>query len=280
MTKILVLAGKKQSGKNTSANFMTGYVISQLARRGAPYLPTRFTVDDVTGELIIGPISDPAVPDKDLSQGEHMLNLYDPNPEVQMWLQDCVYPHVKLYAFADMLKATASTVFGIPEEWVNGTNKDKENETHIPWKNMGGFLAPKVVAQLKDSGKYNKNMTVREFLQYFGTNICRKIYGDCWVQSCFRRIEIDQPDFAVICDCRFENEVKASRKAGAKIVHLTRAPLGGDTHASETGLDKVAKKNFDLIVPKDVTIREQNQLLLDAIHEWGWFDEHIGLKGE
>ena len=277
MTKILVLAGKKQSGKNTSANFMVGYVISQLARQGVPYLPTRFTVDDKTGELIIGPISDPAVPDKDLSHGEHMLNLYDQSIETQLWLQDCVYPHVRLYAFADMLKATASSVFGIPDEWVNGTDEDKRRETHIKWKNMGAFLAPKVVAQLKQSGKYEKNMTVREFLQYYGTNVCRKIYDDCWVESCFRRIEIDQPEFAVICDCRFKNEVKASKKHEARIVKLTRAPFSTDTHASEVDLDNMHNNNFDLVIGKDVTIREQNEALLNAMYEWGWFEQHTGL---
>ena len=51
-------------------------------------------------------------------------------------------------------------------------------------------------------------------------------------------------------------------------------------HASETGLDKIKDSNYDLIVPKDVTIREQNQLLLDALHEWGWFEQHVGLENE
>lgn len=275
MTKILVLAGKKQSGKNTAANFVVGYTITQKGRQGKPYLPIRFTIDDETGELIIGPPNNPALTEQPLS--EHILNLYDSNPEVQMWLNDCVYPHVKLYAFADMLKATASSVFGIPDEWVHGTDEDKRRQTHIKWKNMGAFLAPKVIAQLKKSEKYEKNMTVREFLQYFGTNVCRKIYDDCWVTSCFRRIEIDQPDIAIISDCRFKNEVKAAKQAGAKIVKLTRAPFIGDIHTSEVDLDNMHNNNFDLIIGKDVTIREQNEQLLEAMYKWGWFEQHIGL---
>ena len=277
MTKILVLAGKKQSGKNTIANFTVGYQITQKARQGVPYLPTRFTIDDESGELIISPPKNPALTDAEQPQGEHILNLYDRDPDVQLWLQDCVSQPVKLYAFADMLKATASSVFGIPEKWIYGTDDDKNRETHIRWKNMGGFLAPKVVAKLKAEGKYTKKMTVREFLQYFGTNICRKIYDDCWVESCFRRIEIDQPDIAIICDCRFKNEVRAAKKAGAKLVRLTRAPHAGDTHASEVDLDTMHNNNFDLVIGPDVTIREQNQELLDAMHRWGWFEEHQGL---
>jgi hypothetical protein len=271
-----MLAGKKQSGKSTATNFVVGYSITQKGRRGTPYLPIRFTIDDVTGELIIGPPNNPALTEQPL--GEHVLNLYDQDPEVQMWLNDCVYPHVKIYAFADMLKATASSVFGIPEEWVNGTNEDKSKETHIKWKDMATFLAPVTVSQLKKSGKYDTNLTVREFLQYFGTNICRKIYDDCWVTSCLRRIEIDQPDIAIISDCRFKNEVRAGKKAGAKIVKLSRAPFAADTHASEVDLDDMHHNNFNLVVPPEVTIREQNELLLDAMYEWGWFEQHIGLE--
>lgn len=276
MTKILVLAGKKQSGKNTAANFAVGYQITQLARQATPYLPNRFTIDEETGELIISPPNNPAL-DEQLT-GEHVLNLYDTSEDTQLWLNDCVYPHVKLYAFADMLKATASSVFGIPQEWVNGTDEDKRRETHIMWRNMGAFLAPKKVAELKKSEKYDKKMTVREFLQYFGTNVCRKIYDDCWVESCFRRIEIDQPDMAIICDCRFKNEVKASKKHDARIVKLNRAPFASDTHASEVDLDKMHNNNFDLVVPPDATIREQNELLLEAMYKWGWYNEHHGLE--
>jgi hypothetical protein len=278
MTNILVLAGKKQSGKNTAANFVVGYTITQLARRGTPYLPIRFTIDDDNGGLIIGPLSNPSVEKEEF--GEHVLDLYDQNQEVQMWLSDCVHPHVKLYAFADMLKATASAVFGVPEELTYGTDDDKNKPTKIKWKNMAAFLAPKTVAQLKKSEKYEKYMTVREFLQYFGTNVCRKLYDNCWVESCFRRIEVDEPKFAIICDCRFKNEVQAAKKAGAKIVKLTRSPHAGDTHASEVDLDQMSNSNFDLIVPEDVTIRQQNEMLLNAMYDWGWFENHVGLENE
>ena len=279
MTKILALAGKKQSGKNTLANFLVGYTITQLGRMGKPYLPIRFTIDEESGELIIGQLNDPTRTDRSII-GEHILNLYDRSLEVQMWLEDCVYPHIKIYGFADMLKATCSSIFNIPEELLNGTDEDKKQKTHIKWKDMGPFLAPKTISRLKRSELYDKNMSVRDFLQYFGTNVCRKIYDDCWVQACFKRIEIDQPEIAIITDCRFKNEIQASKKYNAKIVKLTRAPFIGDTHTSEVDLDKMHNNNFDLILGKDVTIREQNQLLLDALYEWGWFEEHVGLENE
>jgi hypothetical protein len=35
--------------------------------------------------------------------------------------------------------------------------------------------------------------------------------------------------------------------------------------------------NFDLVIKPDVTIREQNEILLNAMYEWGWFEQHEGL---
>lgn len=277
MSKILVFAGKKQSGKNTATNFVAGYTMTQAGREGKPYLPTRFTIDDDNGELIINPPKNPALTDDEQQQGEGVLDLFTKDANTRAWLGDCVHPHVKPYAFADMLKATAAAVFGIPEEWSNGTDDDKKRPTKIRWSNMGAFLAPKKVSELKKSEKYDDFLTVREFLQYFGTNVCRKLYDDCWIESCFRRIDVEKPGLAIICDCRFKNEVKESRKRKARIVKLLRAPYTGDTHSSEVDLDKMHNNNFDLIIPKDATIREQNNLILDAMYKWGWFENHLGL---
>lgn len=277
MTKILVLAGKKQSGKNTAANFVTGYSITQQARAGVPYLPTQFTIDEETGELIVSPPVDPSMEKQ--RTGEHILDLNDGDHEVQLWLRDCVHPHVKLYAFADMLKIAVATLFGVPLEYSNGTEEDKNRLTDVNWKDMYALMTPVVKGQIKKEGKLDKKMTVRELLQFFGTNVCRKIYDSCWVDACYRRIDSEQPEIAIISDCRFKNEVKASKEHGAKIVKLTRAPHS-DTHPSEIDLDDLDDNNFDLILPPNVTIREQNQLLLDALYDWKWFDNHIELENE
>jgi hypothetical protein len=270
-----VLAGKKQSGKNTLANFVTGYTITQLARRGEPYLPTRFTIDEETGELIISPPIDPALTEQPV--GEHILNLYDQDPEVTTWLYDCVHPRVKVYSFADKLKEAVSVIFGVPISLLYGTDEDKRQFTNVKWKDMCALIPAKKAAEIKRGERYEQNMTVRELLQYFGTNICRKLYGECWVDACFRSIEVEQPEIAIIADCRFRNEVMASKKRKAKIVRLERSPYK-DLHDSEVDLDKMQKNNFNLVIGKDVTIREQNQLLLDAMYEWGWFENHLDLE--
>lgn len=280
--KILLFAGKKQSGKSTAGNFVVGYTMTQLARKGQPYLPKKFRINNENGDLTVSSFR--LNMDDELEESSCILNIYNKDPEYMRWADDCLYPYIKPYAYADMLKSIAVHVFGINEDWVNGTEEDKKNLTHIKWKDMCKFLPPRVVNEKKKSEKYDKKMTVREFLQYFGTDVCRNLYPDCWLYSCFNRIMMDKPEIAVIVDGRFENEVKGAKKyrsdeVDVRIVKLERSPYV-DLHESEIGLDKMHNNNFDLVVPPDVTIKEKNQLILNAMYEWGWFKEHISLGDE
>jgi hypothetical protein len=273
-TKILVLTGKKSSGKTTAAHFVIGYTMTQFGRSGIPYLPTRFTVDDETGELYVD--SKIVLADGNIQESESVIDLYSEDPNFQQWAHNCLYPYIKTYCFADMLKIIAVEVFSIPRELIYGSDQDKNQKTHIKWKDMCALLSPRIVSNIKKAGRYDDYMKVREFLQYFGTNVCRRIFNNCWVNACFNNIKQDSPHLAVISDCRFKNEVQHSKKVGAKIVKLERSPHK-DLHDSETDLDKMHNNNFDLIIPSDVTIREKNQLILEAMYDWGWFDAHVKL---
>ena len=65
------------------------------------------------------------------------------------------------------------------------------------------------------SGRRTKGkVTSREFMQHFGTNICRKIKSDVWSSSCIESINKTETEIAVISDCRFPDEIDAIKKAG------------------------------------------------------------------
>ena len=116
-------------------------------------------------------------------------------------------------------------------------------------------------------------MTAREVLQVVGTNTFRKMYHDVWADTCLRKIEKDNPDFAIISDVRFPNEVDTIQKAGGKIMRLTRDVCSTDAHTSETALDK---ENFDwdkfdfIIDNANLTIECQNEAIYKALHPIGW----------
>jgi len=281
--KILVFAGKKQSGKSSAANFVVGYTLSQLGRRGYPFCPTNFAIDD-EGQLIVNTVVSDANGEGIASDG--ILDLNRKDNEFLRWSMDIMWPHVKTYAFADALKNIAVTILGIDPTCVYGSDEDKNKKTHISWKSMCSFLAPRQINTIKKGGKFDDLMTGRELLQYLGTNVFRVLDNNCWHRRCFEDILLDGSDIAVVQDCRFTDEVRAAYQVKEKygvdvrVIKLTREE-GFDVHESENSLKGISDNGYDLVVDNQyTTVHEKNQLILDYLYECGWFSEHVPLKNK
>ena len=98
-------------------------------------------------------------------------------------------------------------------------------------------LMQKMPIDAKKSWKWRKGkMTAREFMQFFGTDIMRKIHPNVWANACINKITREGSGLAIIADVRFPNEVEAINKAGGKVLRLER-DVHEDSHDSETALD-------------------------------------------
>lgn len=118
-------------------------------------------------------------------------------------------------------------------------------------------------------------MTAREVLQYWGTEIFRKQYADVWADACIRKIRKSGCRLAVITDCRFPNEVEAVQKAGGRVIKLTRVVFPEDRHHSETALDSenFDQSRFDAILDNsEMSIDEQCEALYSLLRRWGVVD--------
>lgn len=234
MTKIVALSGKKQSGKTTLANYLHGHEMKR---------------HDVIEKFFISPVGELVVNctfhDENGKEFEEMgvLDLQQRNEEFYQYAAKRVWPLVRCYNFADSLKEICVMLFNIPPECVYGTDEQKnQKQKHLLWENM--------------PGEFNKvgPMTSREFMQFFGTDIMRKIYEPVWLDNCFKRINEDSPDIAVIADCRFMNEILAVQRHGGKVIRLTRS-LHNSTHSSEIDADNY--DGFDAVIDnKDMTIEQ------------------------
>ena len=107
----------------------------------------------------------------------------------------------------------------------------------------------------KNKGK----MSIRELLQYLGTDLFREMYTNIWVDSCISQIKCDAPDLALISDVRFENEVLAIQEAGGYVVGLSRCKDASDSHDSETSVEKCMSLCDAVIDNSALTIPEQNE---------------------
>ena len=153
----------------------------------------------------------------------------------------------KIYNFADPLKNLCIDILGLEYNQCYGSDEDKNQLVNCYWD--------------------NKQLTAREVLQIVGTDMFRKMQNHVWSNATIRQILREQPNVAIIADCRFPNEVDAIKNVGGIVIKLTRNPYNSN-HASEIALDpdQYDQFNFDLIIENhDIGITEQNKIIFDFI---------------
>ncbi|MEO2157915.1 MAG: hypothetical protein ABGX31_01110 [bacterium] len=253
MTQIIGFAGKKQSGKNTSCNFV---MMMKMRERG---ISKAIRINENTGELEVQEVFDQSVP------GMEWFPFREPYVNLEGVYQS-VGPFCKIYALADSLKGIAINVLGLPEDKVYGTDEDKQTKTHLLWENMPGVITPEIERAIFKRAQGNIDpallglivhaagqMTIRDVLQHMGTEIFRKMYETVWFDTMMRRIEEDKPEIALVCDARFDNELILLKESGAIVIGLRRDIFQSkDTHSSE-------QINFDLCS----TVLENGELTID-----------------
>lgn len=211
---ILGISGKKQAGKTTIANIIHG-----------EYLYKNNLVKDYSinkkGKL--------SVQTSDNSEWG-IFDIERKDQEFSEYAHYNLWPWVKLYNFADPVKEMCVNLFGLTHDQVYGVEENKNEKIHLLWENVS-----------TDWPQKTGQMTAREFMQFFGTNIMRKIYPNVWTNACINKILKEGSELSIIADVRFPNEVEAINKAGGKVLRLERS-VYDDNHESEVILDS---KNYD-----------------------------------
>jgi len=232
MVKIIGISGRKQSGKNTVANIINGCVLKDLK------MIEDYKVDD-HGQLNI------LTTNKKNVVGWGVLDLLRKDEEFMSYADASIWPHIKIYHFADYLKKICVDLFDLTPSQVYGTDSDKN--TNTPY-----------------------GMTAREFLQYFGTNVMRKIKDSIWLDRTIKTIQEEQSAIAIIPDVRFPNEVHAIKDAGGCVIRLTR-DVANSTHECETALnqDVFDWDTFDHIIDNQgYSIEDLEESILLISHIW------------
>lgn len=253
MSNIIAFAGAKQSGKTTSVNFLHGH---EMKSHG---FIKEFFIDEA-GRLVVN-----AKYLDDNDKEFESMGVFDVFQESQTfadYASSTFWPFVKAYNFADPLKRLCISLFGLDREQCYGTDEQKNSLTDILWDNVS-----------QDS---SGRMTAREFMQAFGTDICRKIKDDVWVSLCIKQIKDENPNLALIGDCRFKNEIDAVHEAGGKVIYFTRNSESSDGHDSEKASEY--KDHYDCIIDNtNTSVEEQNKLVLEQIQAWGILPKYINM---
>jgi len=156
-------------------------------------------------------------------------------------------------AYADVLKEAAAALFNVPTEFMD------------EYKNNSRARVVFSVGHNAIMGAYDvhHDMSLRSFLQRFGTEMGREVFGPSfWVDQLKRRMdEGTMRDNYVISDVRFNNEVTMCDY----VIEIVRDTVQGpDVHVSEAGLDE---ELIHYIVVNRGTIEELHSRLEAVMQE-------------
>ena len=114
-------------------------------------------------------------------------------------------------SFANTLKDAVSAVFGWDRTMLEGRTKQARE-----WREQ---------VDLWWAERLNMpNLTPRWVLQYWGTEVCRKVFhDDIWIAALENKLRNSKDDI-VISDCRFPNEIKSIKDAGGIVIRVVRGP--------------------------------------------------------
>lgn len=299
MGKILAFAGAKQSGKNTCSNFLHGtqlkayglvdnfYILNngKLVTESSDNNGTKLKgILDVTRsdeEFVKWAIEDMWPIVKNYSFADDLKEIgitlfkiprefaYGSDDEKNIKLDHLRWENMpgvltpdkawklcsdsRACSFSELSKEETDKI-----QFFSPRSHNPHNETWISTFEQTGILVHKPGP-----------MSTREWLQYFGSEICRRIYSQIWCDRAITKIKAEDSQLAIISDCRFVNECESIKAAGGKIIYLNRVIDKECAHISENDLANY--KDFDYVIDnQNLTIEETCHSILDAFEKWGW----------
>lgn len=128
-----------------------------------------------------------------------------------------------------------------------------------------------IYQQLKECKiKYNSSterFSIRELMQYFGTDVIRDgCYDGFWVSRVEQRYIRSTDTITIVTDCRFDNEIALINKYNGKLFQIIRPnnAAAGDSHVSENGINDYGNA---VIIQNDGDLTALNQRAKFATEE-------------
>jgi hypothetical protein len=159
-------------------------------------------------------------------------------------LSNLIYDTRRL-AFADKLKDSACALLGIDRETMEQLKRNEDVE--LIWTDG--------VEQLRAGD----SLTMRLFLQRYGTEAHRDIFGDSfWVDQTLPVGMDHSSELIVLTDCRFENEAQRVHELGGEVWQVIGPEDDTGDHPSERPLPDSL---IDVVI--DNTVRDDDFANLD-----------------
>lgn len=176
-----------------------------------------------------------------------------------------ISPKYKRLAFADPLKRMLAILLNIPVSKFNNRHFKEDCVINIPTLDYSLSAFNEEPNVLSDS-KFNKlvknldpsltqsNLTIRQLMQYFGTNVMHTFFGrNVWINSTLKHA--DGP--TIISDLRFKAEYDVVKEMDGFIIYVDRPGCEFGQHASEREMEELLNSNkYDLIIHNDGSAKD------------------------
>lgn len=129
------------------------------------------------------------------------------------------YADINISHFADILKEATRGLL-VVDDWATDTQEGKKS--HIDWLGM----------------------TVREFLQKFGTAM-RSVDDNFWIKAMWANIDGVWAN-VIVADVRYPNEAQSIKDRGGFLIRIDRNGAGAGEHDSETSLDNYNEWDYHI----------------------------------
>jgi hypothetical protein len=162
------------------------------------------------------------------------------------------------HSFAAKLKDSACALLGMSRDTMEFLKRDES--ARLTW--LIEASSPDQAMEFTPGPEEAAPLTMRTFLQRYGTEAHRDIFGDSfWVDQAMGPAMADHGVgfVPVFTDCRFENEAQAILEAGGEIWRIIGADENTGDHPSERPLpDELISRTIDN------SVRDDNFASLDA----------------
>ena len=180
-------------------------------------------------------------------------------------------------AFADPLKKSLSIILNKPLKWFDDRDH-KENyfvslnslQIYPRWLlGEDSILPENKFSKIIKSGEgipEDYCLSIRQLMQYYGTNIVRKYLGDkTWINA---TLNSSKDKNIIISDLRFKTEYQEIKKQNGITIYIIRDGAVPGSHTSEREVVELdEQKAFDYTIPNDGTLEDLFYNLKEILNE-------------
>lgn len=178
-------------------------------------------------------------------------------------------------AFAKPLKQTLSIILNRPLEWFD--DRSNKESVYVDLRNLeliDGYLLDeydvlsenKFSKLIKTGEPLSGYLSIRQLMQYYGTNVIRRFLGDkTWINATLNQCENKN---TIVSDLRFKVEYNEVKQRNGIVIYIERPGCTPGSHSSEREVLEMKEMGlFDYTIQNNGSLKDLFYKIKEIIYE-------------